>query len=105
MAQKLIRSDLYVADSDFMAAPNVWVRAGNTVVAGHPILKGREHKFRPFAPTFDLPIAPQPDSGELTGLAKHQALVTDALALGIPGKGTNAELQAAIDAKLAEAGS
>jgi hypothetical protein len=61
MAQKRIRSDLWVAQSDFMAGQNVWVRAGDTVVDGHPILKRREHLFRPFTPTFDLPHQPEPE--------------------------------------------
>jgi hypothetical protein len=60
MAQKRIRSDLWVANSDFLIGHNVWVRAGNTIVDGHPILKRSPHKFRPFVPTFDLPQSDAP---------------------------------------------
>lgn len=54
MAQKQQRG-LLVANKTFLIEHNVWVRAGDTVVAGHPILRGRAEAFRPFTPTFDLP--------------------------------------------------
>jgi hypothetical protein len=66
-------------------------------------------RFRPFVFPHPIGLA-QPEirtetvGPELNGLAKHRALVADAIALGLPGKGTNEELQAAIDAKLAEGG-
>ena len=93
MAQKLIRSDLYIADSDFMTSQNVWVRAGNTVVAGHPILRGREHKFRPFKPTFDLasePEAPTPLVVKLRALAAERGIT-------LPFGSTEEEMVAALE--------
>lgn len=39
------------------------VRAGDTVVAGHALLKGRENLFRPFVPTFGvLPVVQEAPS-------------------------------------------
>ena len=45
---------LYVAQRTFWVG-NTLVRAGDTIVAGHPLLAGRERLFRPLAPTFSLP--------------------------------------------------
>lgn len=36
------------------------VYAGETVVAGHPLMRGRRHLFRPFAPTYGH--VPEPDA-------------------------------------------
>ena len=49
--------------------PFVWhglsVSVGNTVVAGHPLVAGREQFFRPFTPTFgELPEAPEEAPGQ-----------------------------------------
>jgi hypothetical protein len=48
------RETLYVAQRTFWVG-NTLVKAGDTVVVGHPLLVGRERLFRPLAPTFGLP--------------------------------------------------
>jgi multidrug efflux pump subunit AcrA (membrane-fusion protein) len=44
---------IYQAIEPFYA-DGMTIQAGDTVVAGHPILKGRLSLFRPFEPTYDL---------------------------------------------------
>jgi hypothetical protein len=63
MAVKQLRSELYVATKTFLVSGNLWVRQGDTVVAGHPILKGRIESgcFRPFTPTFGPVTEPEPE--------------------------------------------
>jgi hypothetical protein len=68
MAEKKLKSDLYVARKTFLVEGNLWVRQGDTAVAGHPILKGRvkDGTFVPFVPTFGEPEpepapAPEPE--------------------------------------------
>ncbi len=66
MAEKQLRAGIYVATKTFLLEHNVWVRQGDTVVAGHPVLKGRQKThFVPFQPTFGEPepeAAPEPDA-------------------------------------------
>lgn len=50
---------LYVAQRAFWAG-NTLVRAGDTVVAGHPLLRGRDRLFVPHTPTFPLPRGARP---------------------------------------------
>jgi len=60
MAEKQLRAGIYVATKTFLIEHNLWVRQGDTVVAGHPILKGRQRThFAPFTPTFG---EPEPDT-------------------------------------------
>jgi hypothetical protein len=75
MAEKLIHSkapEIYVAVSPFYVGSQL-VLAGHTVVAGHPLLKGRASLFRPFEPTWGLPVTPEP---EPEPEPKHPAPVT-----------------------------
>lgn len=44
---------IYQAIEPFYA-DGMTIQAGDTVVAGHPILKGRTSLFQPFTPTYDL---------------------------------------------------
>ena len=50
-------TDLFVAtDSanfDYKGQP-IWISSGTVVRAGHPILKGREHLFKPLKVHFDV---------------------------------------------------
>jgi hypothetical protein len=57
MAEKRIRTEptAYVALATFYLDGATLVMAGHTVAAGHPLLRGREHLFRPFTPTWPLP--------------------------------------------------
>ncbi len=57
MAEKLLRAGLYVSTKTFLVERNLWVRQGDTVVAGHPLLDGRmkDGTFVPFKPTFEMP--------------------------------------------------
>lgn len=50
---------LFVAREAFHLGGQI-VPAGATVVAGHPLLKGRDHLFAPFVPTFGT--LPEPAS-------------------------------------------
>jgi hypothetical protein len=55
MAEKKIRSEVYVARASFLYQGRVLVMEGHTVAAGHPMLRGRERLFRPFVPTWTVP--------------------------------------------------
>lgn len=64
MAEKRLRSEgpaFYVAKATFYHNGNVLILAGHTVAAGHPLLRGRQHLFLPFEPTWPLPGA-EPES-------------------------------------------
>jgi pyruvate/2-oxoglutarate dehydrogenase complex dihydrolipoamide acyltransferase (E2) component len=54
MAEKLIRTEfgLYRARKTFLVGGNIWVREGDTIVEGHPILRRHPDAFDPFEPTF-----------------------------------------------------
>ena len=64
MAEKTIRAsgpEIFIANKTFLISGNLWVRQGDTVEKGHPIMRGRKEFFRPFSPTFPLPDAePKP---------------------------------------------
>ena len=45
--------EIYQATEPFYA-DGMTIQPGDTVAAGHPILKGRAALFRPFEPTYDL---------------------------------------------------
>lgn len=49
---------ILVAQRSFWVG-KILVRAGDTVVVGHPLTVGRERNFRPFVPTFQLPRQPK----------------------------------------------
>jgi len=92
---------VFVANDSFYYGGSQLVMAGNTVEAGHPMLKGREHLFRPFEPTWPKPSkadkpAAAPAAAKPNGLAERRALVERAKELGIPAKGKSDELAAAI---------
>lgn len=55
MAEKRLRSEVYVARASFLWRGRVLVLEGHTVGAGHPMLRGRESLFRPFVPTWPAP--------------------------------------------------
>lgn len=94
MAQKQLRAAIHVARKTFLIEHNLWVRQGDTVVDGHPILKGRAEYFEPFKPTFgELEVA---ESDPPSGLEAYAVLVARAKELGIPATGKAAELEAAI---------
>ena len=61
MAEKLIRTEsgLYRARKTFLVSGNLWVREGDTIVEGHPILRRHPDAFEPFQPTFG-PSGPRP---------------------------------------------
>jgi hypothetical protein len=65
MAQKRTASPPAEARVFEAVQPFSWrgtaVPAGSTVVAGHPMLEGREVLFRPFRPTFGQLPEPAPD--------------------------------------------
>lgn len=81
---------LFVAQRSFWVG-NVLVKAGDIVVAGHPLLVGRGRLFQPLAPTFGLPgprpaaaraeraIAPSGDvrSGPPASTNRVEALILD----------------------------
>lgn len=52
-------ADLYIATDSALTrigGKDVMIEAGQTVVrAGHPLLKGREHMFRPLTVHYDVP--------------------------------------------------
>lgn len=52
MAQSESRPQIFMARKTFSLGSG-FVRVGDTVVAGHPMLKGREQLFVPFEPTHD----------------------------------------------------
>jgi hypothetical protein len=63
MAQKQLRAQatVYQALSTFAIGSRI-IRRGDTVVAGHPYLKGREQLFQPFTPTYgEVPAEPEPE--------------------------------------------
>jgi hypothetical protein len=93
-------------------------RKDQTVIrAGHPLVVGREHMFKPLTvhydedesrvvitqpkPTPRPAAAPRPEKPEPSGFAAARiaraALVHRAKELGIPAKGTNLALEAAIE--------
>lgn len=119
MAQKANRAsapEIYIANKTFLTDGNQWVRQGDTVAAGHPLLKGRIQSgnyFRPFTPTFG-PVEPEPEaepeptpepepveptSEQPTGLEAYAALQARAKDLGLPATGKSVELEAAIKAE------
>lgn len=56
---------IYQAKEGFMVGSTL-VQQGDTVVDGHPLLKGREILFEPFRPTFGtLPTVQLPPSPEV----------------------------------------
>ena len=74
MAEKQLRSEgpaVYVAKATFYYGGNQLVLAGHTIVAGHPMLKGRLALFDPFEPTWPLPTkASGPSFAEKMAAAK-----------------------------------
>jgi hypothetical protein len=60
MAQKLLRTDLYQALKSYSIGSRI-IHAGDTIVGGHPFMKGREHLFVPFRPTYGELPAPEPE--------------------------------------------
>lgn len=68
MAQKQNRAEpgVVVARATFYLGSTL-VLAGHTVAVGHPLIRGREHLFAPFEPTWPLPGAkaePEPEPEE-----------------------------------------
>lgn len=61
MARKPITPMIYEAIDDALINGTTYVMRGNTVVAGHPLLKGRMKLFRPFVPTFGEMAEPEPE--------------------------------------------
>jgi len=55
MAEKKLHTEIYVARESFYLGGNQLVLAGHTVVAGHPMLRGRKHMFTEFEPTWPMP--------------------------------------------------
>lgn len=53
-------TDIFVAKTGaFVLLPSgeqIRMRRGQTVRVGHPLLRGREHLFKPFEVTYDVPI-------------------------------------------------
>jgi hypothetical protein len=69
MAQKKLRSDLYVVRRTFFFANRQWFRAGQIVAASDPVLKGRESLFRVFVPPGQAPepeLDPEPEAAAST---------------------------------------
>lgn len=76
MAEKKIRSDVYIVNATFEWRGSQWFTAGSTVQAGHPVLRGREHLFRPFAPTHPWPLPgadPEPVAQESAEADEEEA--------------------------------
>lgn len=66
MAEKKRRTEIFQAVDSF-AFRGVIVQMGDTVIAGHPLLKGRQKLFRPFQPTYgqiDYEAAAAPETAE-----------------------------------------
>lgn len=88
------------------------IHEGETIDADHPIVRRYPQYFDSVAvihrTSRSEPIVEQATAapGEKRGdpFARHRQLVQDAKALDLPAKGTDVELQAAIDAKFAEGG-
>ena len=83
-------------------------RKGRIVSADDPRVKAMPGRFRPVGLTkpevrTEAPAAAA-DAPRANGLARYNQLKADALALGLTPSGSADELQAAIDAKLAEGG-
>ncbi len=60
MAEKKIYAPtLFVVNATFFYKGDQLFTAGQVIAAGHPVLKGRQHLFRPLAP-IGAPRAPDP---------------------------------------------
>jgi hypothetical protein len=99
------------------------IQPGDTVTAGHPILKGRAIFFQPFVPMYDhkrdKAARDEALAEQLEAEAKAEAdakaaadeavsyadLQAEAKALGIPATGKREELQSAVDEAKAAAAS
>lgn len=64
MPEKRLRTEVYVAREAFYYRGSTLVLAGQTVAAGHPMLRGRMNLFRPFVPTWPAPDAETPKADE-----------------------------------------
>jgi hypothetical protein len=73
MAEKKIRSELYTVVSTFLYRGNQHFTAGQTIQAGHPVLKGRASLFRPFAPDHPWPVAGQESEPEPEPVAEQES--------------------------------
>ncbi len=59
MAEKKIRTEYFIVNAPFFYKNDQFFAAGQVIAAGHPVLRGREHLFRPIAP---LGARPEPVS-------------------------------------------
>lgn len=76
MAEKTLHSEtpaVFIAKNSFYFGGSQLVLAGHTVVAGHPMLKGRMAMFEPFIPTWPLPDKAGSSFAEKMAAAKAAA--------------------------------
>jgi hypothetical protein len=90
---------VYVSNQDFYVNGATLVLAGHTVAEGHPIMRGREHLFRPFVPTFALSEA----DADAAAKAQAEADAEAAAEAEAQAQAEAAAAQAAADASAAQA--
>jgi SAP domain-containing new25 len=98
--------------TEAFAADGITVNPGDSFVAGHPIMKGRKHLFRPQAPMYDH-LRDKAEADERAAQAKQAVaavtaspdkatkdeLVAIAEEQGVDASGTKAEIAERIEAE------